>query len=126
MKNNAKLLLSIVSILFILLILKQNASAMIIQNTAKPVNSITTSLKGINQEKKVIYLTFDDGPSIITSKVLDILKKNEVKATFFIIGNQITGFEDVVKKEFIMKGIVLACTPTLINLSVFMRVEILL
>jgi len=30
--------------------------------------------------------------------VLDILKENQVKATFFIIGNQINGFEDVVKR----------------------------
>ena len=35
----------------------------------------------------VIYLTFDDGPStVVTEKVLDVLKKNDVKATFFIIG----------------------------------------
>lgn len=37
--------------------------------------------------KKVVYLTFDDGPSTEnTSKILDILKKYETKATFFITG----------------------------------------
>jgi len=36
--------------------------------------------------KGVIYLTFDDGPSAtITPKVLDILKKEKVKATFFVL-----------------------------------------
>ena len=36
--------------------------------------------------KGVIYLTFDDGPSsTITPKVLDILKKEKVKATFFVL-----------------------------------------
>ena len=35
---------------------------------------------------KVVYLTFDDGPSYNTSKVLDILKKYNVKATFFVTG----------------------------------------
>lgn len=51
-----------------------------------------------NNEKK-IYLTFDDGPSEkVTSRVLDILKENDVKATFFLIGNQIDGLEDVVKR----------------------------
>lgn len=36
-------------------------------------------------EEKDIYLTFDDGPSNLTEKNLDILKKYNVKATFFII-----------------------------------------
>lgn len=33
-----------------------------------------------------VYLTFDDGPSIYTGQILDILKENNVKATFFVIG----------------------------------------
>ena len=78
--------------------LKENASAMIISNTTSPINDITKSLEDVNKKKRVIYLTFDDGPSKITNKVLDILKENQVKATFFIIGNQINGFEDVVKR----------------------------
>ncbi|MBE6049918.1 MAG: polysaccharide deacetylase [Clostridium sp.] len=37
--------------------------------------------------KKVAYLTFDDGPSTTnTPKVLEILKKNDIKATFFVLG----------------------------------------
>lgn len=39
-----------------------------------------------NPQKKVAYLTFDDGPSKNTPKVLDILKENDIKATFFIVG----------------------------------------
>ena len=38
---------------------------------------------------KTIYLTFDDGPGPYTQKVLDVLKDNDVKATFFIIGKMI-------------------------------------
>jgi peptidoglycan/xylan/chitin deacetylase (PgdA/CDA1 family) len=38
-------------------------------------------------QKKIAYLTFDDGPSINTEKNLDILKKEGVKATFFIDGS---------------------------------------
>lgn len=37
--------------------------------------------------KKVVYLTFDDGPSKNTGKILDILKKYNAKATFFVTGN---------------------------------------
>lgn len=47
-----------------------------------------TSDNVVSQEKTA-YLTFDDGPSAITEDVLDILKKEDVKATFFMIGNQI-------------------------------------
>lgn len=36
---------------------------------------------------KVIYLTFDDGPSSHTVRLLEILKKYNVKATFFVVGN---------------------------------------
>lgn len=35
---------------------------------------------------KVIYLTFDDGPSSNTNRILDILKEYDVKATFFVVG----------------------------------------
>lgn len=35
-----------------------------------------------------VYLTFDDGPSDRTSEILDILKKENIKATFFIIGKE--------------------------------------
>ena len=47
-----------------------------------------TGITGTEARKeKVVYLTFDDGPSANTEKVLDILKKENVKATFFVTGN---------------------------------------
>lgn len=36
--------------------------------------------------QKQIYLTFDDGPSSNTNRILDILKEYDVKATFFVVG----------------------------------------
>ena len=44
---------------------------------------------------KVIYLTFDDGPSRYTSDLLDVLKKYNVKATFFVVN---TGYHDVLRR----------------------------
>ena len=41
------------------------------------------------KDKKIAYLTFDDGPSKNTSKILNILKKYNVKATFFVNGKPI-------------------------------------
>ncbi len=45
-------------------------------------------LQETGQDKKIrrVYLTFDDGPSIYTDEILDILKEYDVKATFFVVG----------------------------------------
>lgn len=45
----------------------------------------TTSQEIIVPEGKVIYLTFDDGPGRYTRQLLDVLKKYDVKATFFVV-----------------------------------------
>lgn len=51
-------------------------------------------------QEKVAYLTFDDGPSQdITPKVLEILRNNNIKATFFIIGKNVKGNEGLVQEE---------------------------
>ena len=53
------------------------------------------------EDEKVIYLTFDDGPSyIVTNQILDILKEKEVKASFFVVGNKIEGREDILKRMY--------------------------
>ena len=42
-------------------------------------------------EKKFVALTFDDGPTPgITDQVLDVLKENDIVASFFLIGQKIT------------------------------------
>jgi len=48
-------------------------------------NSQTTGTNVTTNGKKVCYLTFDDGPSENTLKILKILDKHNVKATFFVI-----------------------------------------
>lgn len=42
----------------------------------------------LGMEDKRVYLTFDDGPSIYTGQILDILAANDVKATFFVIARE--------------------------------------
>ncbi len=50
---------------------------------------------------KVIYLTFDDGPGPYTAQLLDILKKYNVKATFFVTSQRLTnGYENLLKREY--------------------------
>lgn len=52
-----------------------------------------------DESEKVVYLTFDDGPGgKVTKDVLDILKSEQVPATFFLIGNQIKGQEELVAR----------------------------
>jgi len=52
-----------------------------------------------NTEEKEIAITFDDGPNVeVTAEVLDLLKKNEIKAGFFCIGKNIEGNEAIVKR----------------------------
>ena len=46
----------------------------------------------------VIDLTFDDGPNYNTDKVLDILEKYGVKATFFVLGCNIDGNERIIER----------------------------
>lgn len=49
--------------------------------------------------KKIVYLTFDDGPTPeITDWTLEILKKHNAKATFFCIGENIKQYPDLFKR----------------------------
>ena len=48
---------------------------------------------------KVIYLTFDDGPGVYTEKILGVLNKYNVKATFFVT-NQFPKYVSLIKKEY--------------------------
>ncbi len=47
-----------------------------------------------------VFLTFDDGPSDrVTPKILDVLKDEGVKATFFIVGKNAAGREKIIRRE---------------------------
>ena len=51
-------------------------------------------------DTKRAFLTFDDGPSSVTSKILDILKQENVKATFFVLGANVESRQDMVKRMY--------------------------
>lgn len=48
--------------------------------------------------KPTVYLTFDDGPSLLTPQVLDLLKKEEIHATFFLLGKEAERYPNIVKR----------------------------
>ena len=51
--------------------------------------------------EKIAYLTFDDGPSqTVTPQILDLLKKENIKATFFVLGLRVKANPELVKREY--------------------------
>ncbi len=65
---------------------KQNAA-----DWQKKYEDLSAAKKN-DQQGKICYLTFDDGPSCNTLKILEILKKYNAKGTFFVIGNSRTEY----------------------------------
>ena len=51
-----------------------------------------------NNGLKKVYLTFDDGPSIYTKDILDILKRYNIKATFFVTGMNTPLYDEYLQK----------------------------
>lgn len=64
----------------------------------KKENNLTQQTSNTKQNNKIAYLTFDDGPSKNTEKILEILDKYNIKATFFV-----TGPEYQLKNDLLLK-----------------------
>lgn len=60
---------------------------------------VKTYCKGSETANK-IAITFDDGPSLVTPKILEILEKHKVKATFFCIGKNIEKHPEILRQTF--------------------------
>lgn len=67
-------------------------------NTADIIRKVTIK-PDKDYDRKIVYLTFDDGPSDNTEKILDILSQYNAKGTFFVTGNN-------QKKNDVLKRIV--------------------
>ncbi|HHU60046.1 TPA: polysaccharide deacetylase [bacterium] len=84
MRNNLdydiKITLTTFFIVIILCIMISFSSPFIRRMQINKVKEVTTEVN------KVAYLTFDDGPSYNTPKILEILDKYNIKATFFVVG----------------------------------------
>ena len=54
-----------------------------------------------NTDSKIAYLTFDDGPSeLVTGLILDVLKEQNIKATFFVVGTYVDKYPEIVKRAY--------------------------
>ena len=74
----------------------------------------------IDPTQPMVALTFDDGPSEYTDRIIKTLLKYDARATFCVVGTQVTEYPDVLKRE-LAGGNEIACHtwshPNLINLS---------
>ena len=61
---------------------------------SEPIVSESTGQETIHK----VYLTFDDGPSIYTNEILDILDSYHVKATFFVVGKEGDSAEEALQR----------------------------
>ncbi len=65
------------------------------------INFMNKICSHYNDDEKVAFLTFDDGPSPdVTPKILDILKDEDIKATFFVIGKYVDLHPDIIRREY--------------------------
>lgn len=77
------------------LAIELSTNSIIDDNLKEKFSSLT------KQEEKIAYLTFDDGPTVkATSKVLDILREEDVKATFFVVGKHVKEHPELVKRAY--------------------------
>ena len=75
-----------------------------IKRPIKHENGVTDRLESVESAKaetKLCYLTFDDGPNnSITPQVLDVLRKYDIKATFFIVGTLLESNPDMARRIY--------------------------
>lgn len=80
---------------------EQNQNNNLPNMNEETIKKIKNIYKEGSSDNKVAYLTFDDGPSKkITPHVLDILKENDIKATFFVLGTNVGYNPQVLKRAY--------------------------
>lgn len=77
---------------------KENQEYSFAYQTMFPEMHTENEFKYVNKGDKTVYLTFDDGPSALTYEILDILDEYNAKATFFVIGKNISEREALLKR----------------------------
>ncbi|WP_309225750.1 polysaccharide deacetylase family protein [Sphaerospermopsis sp. LEGE 08334] len=71
----------------------------IITDVPSRFQGVTIKAATLPPDQKVIALTFDDGPwPKSTAQVLDILKKNNIQGTFFVVGQNVKNYPDLTRR----------------------------
>ena len=110
MSKKLILILTVLLALIVILIICSSISK-INSRTRDTVTCVDEKNKTIKEHKedsdnedKVAFLTFDDGPSKNTPAVLDILDKYKIKATFFVVGSLVEEYGSDYLKDTYNKG----------------------
>lgn len=93
----------IISIFFIFFLQNSNNTfAIELSKNSTLSSDIVAKISNLTKgTEKVAFLTFDDGPNVsVTPKVLDILKDEDVKASFFVIGKNVDSHPEIVKRAY--------------------------
>ena len=95
-------LLLLFIVLFTILFFIFNNDALVLETSSLNEDDFYSKVQNlVNQKEKIVYLTFDDGPTLkATGKILDILKEENVKATFFVIGKHVKENPELVKRAY--------------------------
>ena len=95
-------LMIILVLLFCLGLCKSKTFAIELSKNSSLSTEIVEKIATITKnEEKIAYLTFDDGPTTsVTPKILDILKEENVKASFFVIGKYVDKHPEIVRREY--------------------------
>ena len=102
-KKKILVIIGLIAIILILSITQAKTEKTVQTNSElESSNELQKELNQLeNSQEKVAYLTFDDGPTKkSTPKILDILKEENVKATFFVIGKNVKENPELVKREY--------------------------
>lgn len=68
--------------------------------TGAELVSSSASVFAVDPNKPAVALTFDDGPyTPVTNRILNVLEKNNARATFFVVGSRVNAYSDCIKRE---------------------------
>lgn len=91
--------MSVIAILCILAIVLSITVFMVWASASIRSGVYVRAFCGEKTDRKVVYLTFDDGPHPPeTERVLDVLRERGARATFFLIGSKVSGNEAVLRR----------------------------
>lgn len=68
------------------------------EESSSDAETVTDEIPKKEEGIRKVYLTFDDGPSSNTDKILDVLAEYDVKATFFVVGKEEERYQSLYKR----------------------------